>query len=543
MNSRQIIRVNVTAYDGPTPAIVVVAATSGDTLAAVFDSVRRQRDLPGGPDEWAFVYEGRVQLPDTALRTLAHSLPGANETAVWLDLKRESRGDFTDILIRNNVLNGEQLLEARLLASSQGISLQEAIARKHYATPAEIAQAVEAVTPAAGAFNGVPFIDLTTIEIPRAILELVPESVARENLVLPLSLDGNVLNLVMADPNNIEAIQKLQFILNKDVRPVLATQEQILEAINRYYVPSETESVDSMLVVFTDTAIEFTKFERDRPGSVTAPPPQVTGPVPPRVAAPPAPRSAAPAPTRSTAPAPSVATPPPATRARARASASVAWAPADDELRSAVAVKRRATVRYYDRMNLQRSYPLLVILSAEEIQEIVKKAVKQAESASFQVEAGSYVEVEPILPGCNCYPPKETVPVTNEPFTATFWVVPHLLGKVRGARVVVRQDGRVLAEVPLEPRVTKQTLAVIFGMLGLVSPYLSMGLKTLKMDFESQKEQQFALYQQAGLWLLENVRPEWIGFGLLGLAVACYFWMRPHRRDVFWDITPKPVRP
>ena len=79
------------------------------------------------------------------------------------------------------------------------------------------------------------FVDLTELEIPKAVIELVPESVARENVVLPLSLEGNILKIIMADPTNYDTIQKLQFILNKDIVPVLAVQEQIIEAINRNY--------------------------------------------------------------------------------------------------------------------------------------------------------------------------------------------------------------------------------------------------------------------------------------------------------------------
>ena len=65
----------------------------------------------------------------------------------------------------------------------------------------------------------------------------------------------------MSDPSDFDTVQKLQFILNKDIQPVLAPREQIIEAINRHYGQSETESVDSMLAEFTDTAIDFTETE------------------------------------------------------------------------------------------------------------------------------------------------------------------------------------------------------------------------------------------------------------------------------------------
>lgn len=202
-------------------------------------------------------------------------------------------------------------------------------------------------------------------------------------------------------------------------------------------------------------------------------------------------------------------------------------------------VTRRATIRYYTRMNPARTFPLLVILSAEQIAEVRKRAVKQAESNGFHVKVGSAVEVEPILPGCDCYPPRDSIPIGNEAVSATFWVVPHVLGRVQGARVVVRQNGVVLAEVPLDVKVAKQTLAVVCGLLSLVAPYASMGLKQLRLDPATQKEEGFALYREVGNWVLDHLSPEVLGVGLIGLAAAFYVAMRPKRKDVFWDVTPK----
>ena len=166
----------------------------------------------------------------------------------------KARGDFTDILLRRKLLAPDQLHEAEGLANSTGVKLQDALVRLNYVSHTECMTAI-------AEHHGMQFVDLTGLEIPKSVIELVPESVARENVILPLSLEGNVLKIITADPSNYETIQKLQFILNKDVQPVLAVQEQIQEAINRNYGQTETESVDSMLVEFTDTAIEFTQTE------------------------------------------------------------------------------------------------------------------------------------------------------------------------------------------------------------------------------------------------------------------------------------------
>jgi len=166
----------------------------------------------------------------------------------------KARGDFTDILLKKKLIGPDQLAEAENLASSTGIKLQDALAKLNYVSPAECMSAVAEK-------HGMQFVDMTDLEIPKSVIELVPESVARENVILPLSLEGNTLKIITADPTNYDTVQKLQFILNKDIVPVLAVPEQITEAINRNYGQSETESVDSMLVEFTDTAIEFTQTE------------------------------------------------------------------------------------------------------------------------------------------------------------------------------------------------------------------------------------------------------------------------------------------
>jgi hypothetical protein len=94
------------------------------------------------------------------------------------------------------------------------------------------------------------------LRVPPAILELLPASVARENNVLPLALDRETLTLAAASADNISLADKLSFILNKKIRLVAFSRDQIRAAIAHHYA-SRTESVDSMLQEFTDTQIDF----------------------------------------------------------------------------------------------------------------------------------------------------------------------------------------------------------------------------------------------------------------------------------------------
>jgi type IV pilus assembly protein PilB len=167
----------------------------------------------------------------------------------------KTRTEFTDLLVQKGILAPDQLTEARGMAQQTGAKLQDTLIKLGYATQEQVISAIAEA-------SGLQFIDLTNVTIPSAVIELVPESVARENVILPQTQEGGVLKIIMADPSDFDTVQKLQFILNKDITPVIAAREQIVEAINRHYGQTETESVDSMLAEFTDTAIDFTETEQ-----------------------------------------------------------------------------------------------------------------------------------------------------------------------------------------------------------------------------------------------------------------------------------------
>ncbi len=164
---------------------------------------------------------------------------------------------FTTILIRQRVISKEQLTHAEEVARDQAIGVGDALVSLGYATGEQVMRAVAEE-------HNLEFIDLSETPISPTVVELVPESVARENTILPLDeLDDDVLRVIVSDPLDLETFDKLRFILNRQIEIALAPRESILEAINRYYGQIEGESADSMLQEFTDTAIDFTETEAE----------------------------------------------------------------------------------------------------------------------------------------------------------------------------------------------------------------------------------------------------------------------------------------
>lgn len=164
--------------------------------------------------------------------------------------------DFTEILVRKGIVSSDQVSEAGQMVRETGMNLADCLTKLGYASGEDVMRAV-------AQFNKMDYVDLNEVDIPENIIELVPESVARENAVLPLDQDEDSLRVIVSDPFDIETIEKLRFILNRRVETALAPRESILESINRYYGQVEGESADSMLQEFTDTAIDFTETEDD----------------------------------------------------------------------------------------------------------------------------------------------------------------------------------------------------------------------------------------------------------------------------------------
>ncbi|MEN6558083.1 MAG: ATPase, T2SS/T4P/T4SS family [Thermoguttaceae bacterium] len=167
--------------------------------------------------------------------------------------------DFTEILVRHGTISPEQLAEAQQMSKDTGIKVADALVKLEYATGEDVMRALAEQ-------EGLDYVNLSEIVIPPSVVELVPESVARENCAIPLSQHDGTLTVVVSDPTDYETFDKLRFILNRQIEIALAPRDAINEAINRHYGQTVGESADSMLQEFTDTAIDFTETLQETGG-------------------------------------------------------------------------------------------------------------------------------------------------------------------------------------------------------------------------------------------------------------------------------------
>jgi hypothetical protein len=121
--------------------------------------------------------------------------------------------------------------------------------------------------------------------IPRALCELMPESLAREGMAFPVGQQGETLLVAAANADDIALGDKLTFILSRPVRLVPASIQEVETLIREFHGDisgAEAESVDSMMQSFTDEALSLSGGRHVVPGSPMYMSPERAGPGPAR---------------------------------------------------------------------------------------------------------------------------------------------------------------------------------------------------------------------------------------------------------------------
>jgi len=89
----------------------------------------------------------------------------------------------------------------------------------------------------------------------RDILRLVPENLAVQKLVFPLKQKDGMLAIAITDPFDIETIDFLALKTGMKIIPVLATRNDITDAISRHYLGGKTADSGRRKILVVDDSL------------------------------------------------------------------------------------------------------------------------------------------------------------------------------------------------------------------------------------------------------------------------------------------------
>jgi type IV pilus assembly protein PilB len=112
---------------------------------------------------------------------------------------------------------------------------------------------------------GLEFVDLTEYRIDAAAAALLPEALCRRYRALPIGEEDGKLLVAMSDPANVYALDDIRTITGRDVRPVVATANDVEQSIQKFSGMGEqvealaTEAADAIDIdggVAVEAAVE-----------------------------------------------------------------------------------------------------------------------------------------------------------------------------------------------------------------------------------------------------------------------------------------------
>ena len=132
------------------------------------------------------------------------------------------------LLVTEGLLSQEQAYQAADAAAREKAPLTRVLTRDGYLLSRDLATVLALRL-------GLPMISLRNTEISHEAVRMMPEEAARRYIALPISAADACVQIAMADPGDLEALQDIQALMGREIAPVIAMQEDILEHIDIVY--------------------------------------------------------------------------------------------------------------------------------------------------------------------------------------------------------------------------------------------------------------------------------------------------------------------
>jgi len=134
-----------------------------------------------------------------------------------------------EFLVQRGLLNREQLERALKESRISGELIGKTLLRMKLVTQEKLLMAL-------GEQLGIPYYpSLQQLDIPQEVIKAVSPKFIQHYKFMPVKLKGNVLTVAVSDPLAVWLLEDLKLHLGFDIERVLATQEEILAGIKRYY--------------------------------------------------------------------------------------------------------------------------------------------------------------------------------------------------------------------------------------------------------------------------------------------------------------------
>ncbi|MFO0973186.1 MAG: ATPase, T2SS/T4P/T4SS family [Phycisphaerae bacterium] len=96
---------------------------------------------------------------------------------------------------------------------------------------------------------GMEPVNLDRIDIRPEVIKLLPAQMAQSYRVIPVDYDeaSHTLSVAIGSPDNFKALDDIKLLMHFNVRPLIATDDQVTQSLNRYYPEGGAESIQDLI--------------------------------------------------------------------------------------------------------------------------------------------------------------------------------------------------------------------------------------------------------------------------------------------------------
>ncbi len=139
-----------------------------------------------------------------------------------------------EMLIDEGVITPEQLEQGLREQKKTGDFICTALAKMGIATEEKIFLVLSRQL-------NIPYVKLKDLKIESSVIKKVPAKFASHYRIIPIELKDHTLTIAMADPLDLRTLDDVRLLLGLEVKGVLSSDVEILDAIRKYYgVGAET---------------------------------------------------------------------------------------------------------------------------------------------------------------------------------------------------------------------------------------------------------------------------------------------------------------
>lgn len=160
-----------------------------------------------------------------------------------------------DTLVNGKLLKEKDLAKALEIQHKSGGSLGKILVENGFISEKDLMVAMSQQL-------NIPPIDLAKYKIDKSLSDLIPEKIAKQYSLVPISKIGKVLTVAMSDPLNLFAIDDLKMLTQYQIDPVIATENDVKEAINNYY-GAHTQEISNILEEIPQDGAEIESEESE----------------------------------------------------------------------------------------------------------------------------------------------------------------------------------------------------------------------------------------------------------------------------------------